>query len=445
MGLESTEEIIKSGRSDFAIKGKWARILVVDDELPVRDFLRDALLGCNYLVDVAGSCEEAFRKIGSVNYDLVLSDISLPGSEPDSVLSYCRDNSRSTQVILITGDPDLDDAVRAVKQGAFDYLSKPISPEKLIERVESALVHASKAHSTASEMGSPHKAYEVVRTLGAGNMGVVLLVKKGKHYYAMKILRRENSSREHRTKVQRFIREAEILSKIDHPNVIKIFEYGVSEDEQIPYIVMEFIPGRALNQIIRSANFSNEQSMYIIRQLAEALATVHKFGILHRDIKPGNILITDDLKIKLTDFGIAKIEDSELTITREVLGSPAYMSPESFENSVKCDCRSDIFSMGVIAYELLTGVKPFHGETIGEMMNSIKHHRPIEPLKINNSFPPYLQDVLAKMLAKKPDERFSSADEILKALDYQDARSQGKEGFTQKLLRTLLLRKPTWE
>ncbi len=445
MGLESTEEIIKSGKKEVELKGKWARILVVDDEIPVRDFLRDTLLGCNYMVDVAGSCEEAFQKISAVNYDLVLSDIRLPDSTCDTVLSYCKDNSRGTEVILITGDPYLEDAVRAVKQGAFDYLSKPIASEKLIERVESALAHASRRINTASEMSSPDKAYEVVRTLGAGNMGVVLLVKKNNHYYAMKILRRENSSHEHKIKVQRFIREAEILSRINHPNVIKIFEYGVSEDEQIPYIVMEFIPGRPLNQIMRSANFSNEQSIYIIRQLAEALGTVHKFGILHRDIKPGNILIADDLKIKLTDFGIAKIEDSELTITREILGSPAYMSPESFENSVHCDCRSDIFSMGVIAYELLTGVKPFHGDTIGEMMNSIKHHRPIEPLKINNTFPPYLQDVLAKMLAKKPEERFSSANEIIKALDYEDARGQGKEGFTQKLLRTLLLRKPTWE
>jgi serine/threonine protein kinase len=120
------------------------------------------------------------------------------------------------------------------------------------------------------------------------------------------------------------------------------------------------------------------------------------------------------------------------------------MSPESFESSIPCDARSDIFSMGVIAYELITGIKPFHGETIGEMMNAIKFQAPIEPLKINNSFPPYLQDILAKMLAKKPEERFSSAKKIITALNFEDARKQGKEGITQKLLRSLLLRRPTW-
>jgi serine/threonine protein kinase len=121
------------------------------------------------------------------------------------------------------------------------------------------------------------------------------------------------------------------------------------------------------------------------------------------------------------------------------------MAPEAFDSQAACDCRSDIFSMGVIAYELLTGVKPFHGETIAEIMNAIKFQRPIEPMKINNKILPYLQDIVAKMLAKKMDERFSSAAEVIKALDFEDAHSQGKEGFTRKLLRTLLLKKPTWD
>ena len=447
MPLESTEEITKGVMNTPSKATSSPTILIVDDDEFVRCFLLEALEKENYCIDVACGVNEALEKLKNTDYNLILSDINMPEKSGNDLLAICKEHYQSIEIIMITADPDLDGAVQAVKRGAFDYLSKPIELEKLYERVNAALNHAENKSSIAPPTGgilSSHQGYSVVRTLGAGNMGVVLLVKKADHYYAMKILRRENYDPQHHLKVQRFIREAEILSKVDHPNIIKIYEYGVSEDEEIPYIVMEFIPGRPLNHHMRANNFTVEQIIHIIRQLSEALYAVHQFGILHRDVKPGNIILTDDMELKLTDFGIARIEDSTLTITREILGSPAYMAPEAFEKSIKNDCRSDIFSLGVISYELLTGVKPFHGETIGEMMNAIKFQHPIEPLKINNSFPPYLQDIMAKMLAKKPAERFDNANEIIKALDFENARQNGKEGFTQKLLRTLLLRKPTW-
>jgi len=448
MPLESTEEITNNIANMPAAtsQSQIPKILVVDDEDFVLGFLKDVLENEHYDVDTSCDCQDAIEKLKNTTYNLILSDINLPGMSGLDLLTMCKESYKSTEVILITGDPDLEGAVTTVKQGAFDYLSKPITPDKLCERVSSALKHNyNKKTNTSSELGSHRTGYSVVRTLGAGNMGIVLLVKKNQQYYAMKILRRENYDPKHHLKVQRFIREAEILSQINHPNIIKIFEYGISEDEEIPYIVMEFIPGRPLNHHMRSNTFTLEQVISIIRQIAEALSVVHQFGVLHRDVKPGNIILTDDMTLKLTDFGIARINNSELTITREILGSPAYMSPESFENSIRSDSRSDIFSLGVIAYELLTGVKPFHGDTIGEMMNAIKFQRPIEPLKINVTIPPGLQDILAKMLAKKPDERFSTATEIIKALDFEDARKQGKEGITRRLLRTLLLRKPTWD
>jgi serine/threonine protein kinase len=448
MPLESTEEITKGALNTPATTSQIqiSKILVVDDEEYVRDFLKDVLELEHYDVETSCDCQEAIDKLESTTYNLILSDINLPGMSGIDLLALCREKYKSTEIMLITGEPDLEGAVKTVKQGAFDYLSKPITPEKLCERVSAALKHSyTKEKISPNNLDSPHNSYSVVRTLGAGNMGVVLLVKKDEQYYTMKILRRENYDPKHHLKVQRFIREAEILSQIDHPNVIKIFEYGVSEDEEIPYIIMEFIPGRPLNHYMRSNNFNIDQIVSIIKQIAEALSIVHEYGVLHRDVKPGNIILTDDMTLKLTDFGIARVDNSELTITREILGSPAYMSPEAFENSVRSDSRSDIFSLGIIAYELLTGVKPFHGETIGEIMNAIKFQRPIEPLKINPAMPPGLQDILAKMLAKKPDERFSNAAEIIKALNFEDAKTQGKEGFTRKLLRTLLLRKPTWD
>jgi len=448
MSLESTEIIShKNLHTPNENKGQ-PTILVLDNDEALSNFLKKNLELKDYSVEIALTEQTAIEKIKNQHFDLVISDINLPNMSCNDLLKLCQTKTKSTELIIITGDPDLQEAVNAVKQGAFDYLSKPINPKQLYERVHSAIKHKQELRTnkpTRTGMNSLYNGYSIVRTLGAGNMGVVLLVKKNSHYYAMKIMRRDNQTSQHHLKVKRFIREAEILSKINHHNITKIFEYGVSEEDNIPYIVMEFVPGRPLNHYMRFNNFTNEQIIHIIRQLSEALVMIHSCDILHRDIKPGNILISDNLDLKLTDFGIARIEGADVTLTHEVLGSPAYMSPEAFDTSIHTDYRSDIFSIGVIFYELLTGIKPFHGETIAEMMNAIKFKKPIEPLKINNSFPPYLQDIIAKMLAKKPDERFSKAEDIIIALDFENAKRQNKEGITQKLLRTLLLRKPTWE
>ena len=423
-----------------------SRILVVDDEEFVREFLSDALLAEGYEVEVAEECNQALEILETKTFDLILSDINLPGMSGNDLLRVIKKDYQTTEIMLITGDPGLDGAVQAVKNGAYDYLSKPISPEKLYERVKSALIHSKTKPNKAIHTGTtlPNTGYSVVRTLGSGNMGVVLLVEKDKKYYAMKILRRESPGPISDNKTKRFIREAEILAQIDHPNVVKIFDYGISEDEEVPFFIMEFVPGRPLNHHMMSNTLSLDEKLSIIRQISDALDFVNGFGILHRDIKPGNILITDERHVKLTDFGIARVADSNLTITREVLGSPAYMSPEAFDSSCQKDQRSDIFSLGIIAYELLTGVKPFSGETIGEIMDEIKNHKPIEPIKILPSLPGYLQDILAKMLAKQPDDRFNSAGEILQALDHQSGSTPKNEGITSRLLRTLILRNPTW-
>ena len=426
-----------------------ARILIVDDEEGVREFLSTALKEKCYNVSVAATSEEGFSLLKQNQYNIILSDINMPGISGMDFLTLCKKHYPKTTVILITGAPNIEDAVQAVKDGAFDYLSKPIPINKLYERIETALDKYSETKQTQQNVATPltssNQGYNVIKTLGAGTMGVVLLVEKEKKYFAMKILRHEYDTSDKNLKIKRFLREAEILSQITHPNVIKIHEYGISEAEEIPYIIMEYMAGKPLNHYMRMFSFTNDQIVSIIRQVAESLNAVHIHNILHRDIKPGNILMNDDIKLKLTDFGIAKVSNSNLTMTKEILGSPAYMPPEAFDSQSICDCRSDIFSLGVIAYELLTGVKPFHGESLGEIMNAIKYQRPIEPLKINRKVPPYLQDIVAKMLAKKMEDRFASAQEIIKALDFESAHSSGKEGFTRKLLRTLLLKKPTWD
>jgi serine/threonine-protein kinase len=199
--------------------------------------------------------------------------------------------------------------------------------------------------------------------------------------------------------------------------VVKVYDSDFQQETDMPYILMEYIQGKSLIDCIKENLFSLEQKLFIVKQIAAALAIVHKFGVLHRDVKPSNILVTENHTVKLTDFGIAKVSDSSLTMTHEVLGSPAYMPPETFTANKLIDTRSDIFSLGILFYELVTGVKPFHGETVTEMMNAIQNARPVEPLKIVPDLPEDIQKIMGKMLRKNPEKRFQGAGEIVEALE----------------------------
>jgi len=418
---------------------KNARVLVIDDDKLIRGFLQSALHMQNYDTETAEDCDQAKKILADKHFDLILCDINLPGMSGNEFLPFCKQNYPDTEIILITGQPGIDDAVHAVKDGAFDYLPKPIAVEKLYDRVKAALLEASQKNTMGD---SPAAGYKIVRNLGAGTMGVVLLVRKNDNYYAMKILRSVGDMDSDKN-VKRFMREADILAQINHPNIVKIFEYGLSPKENVPYFIMEFVDGNPLNEHITAGDLSIKDKLVIIKQIASALAFIHEQGILHRDVKPANIIVMDDKTVKLTDFGIARIAESELTITHEMLGTPAYMSPEAFNAAREKDQRSDIFSLGTICYELLTGIKPFSGETIAELMDSIQHEKPIEPMRIAPEIRPYVQDIMAKMLAKSPEDRFSSAAEVLRALE-KEYVDFDNSSITRKFFRALLLRKPTW-
>ncbi|OGV56402.1 MAG: hypothetical protein A2X49_07770 [Lentisphaerae bacterium GWF2_52_8] len=209
---------------------------------------------------------------------------------------------------------------------------------------------------------------------------------------------------------------------------------------------MEYVPGRPLTDYIKkNESLSIDQKLYIIAQVASALAVVHKFGVLHRDVKPSNILVTESIQAKLSDFGIARISDSSLTMTHEVLGSPAYMTPESFDSRRPIDNRSDIFSLGILSYELITGTKPFQGETVGEMMAAIQHSRPKEPRKILPSISPAVQDILGNMLQKQPEDRYQSAAKVVHAINNLNKKSEETDTRSLRFFRNILTSNKVWE
>ena len=258
--------------------------------------------------------------------------------------------------------------------------------------------------------------YRVVKEIGRGSMGVVYQAEDPNLdlLVALKVLRQDRLANE--AFVRRFLSEAKALGRLDHPNIVRVF--NVDRDGDIVYIAMEFIEGESLASLMKQQTFSPESLAEFGATVAEALDSAHRSGIVHRDVKPSNILVKADGRFKITDFGIAHIDDPsapEQTQAGEILGTPAYMSPEQVLGR-PVDGRSDLFSLGIILYELATGVRPFGGEGIHAIFNAIAREKPPDVQAGNPDFPKALSDVIMKCLRKKPEERHADGRELARAL-----------------------------
>jgi serine/threonine protein kinase len=253
--------------------------------------------------------------------------------------------------------------------------------------------------------------YKFIRFIALGACANVFkgYDKKLSHPVAIKILPRNLAEKE--DYVERFIMEAKVAARLRHPNIIRIYDVG--EQEGVYYIIMDFLPGHDLRtRLSLEAIFPHDKIVEIIRDMCSALDYAHAQGVIHRDIKPGNIMFDKYERAVLVDFGIAKAAvEARITQTGTILGSPIYMSPEQFmEESITP--ASDIYSLGVIFYELLSGKPPFEGNTIEEIKE--QHLNSLPPTI--DGIEPYLSSVINKCLAKKPENRFKSAQEILDAI-----------------------------
>lgn len=257
--------------------------------------------------------------------------------------------------------------------------------------------------------------YDIQGILGKGGMGVVYRAFDPAIHRQVAIKTITKSildPSELQYTLKRFRHEAQAVGRLTHPSIAAIFDYG--EDAELAYIVMELVSGKSLAQHLQSRrSFALLEIGEIIRQLLAGLGYAHARGVIHRDVKPPNILLNDDGQIKITDFGIARIDTSTLTQIGEVMGSPGYMSPEQFAGN-EIDARSDIYSAGVIAYELLTGRKPFIGSN-AEVMHKVVSERPADPSQHNPALSAQTDLVVQKALAKKREERYQSAPEFAEA------------------------------
>ncbi len=263
--------------------------------------------------------------------------------------------------------------------------------------------------------------YQVQGSIGFGAMGAVYkafdpLIKRT---LAIKTIRLDipRNSPQYKSFIERFYHEARISGTLSHPHIVTLFDIG--EEQAIPYLAMEFVEGDTLSSLLeKGVKFPPERVIGLVSQVASAIDYAHTKGVIHRDIKPSNMILSED-RLKVTDFGIAKLVDSDMTQSGQLLGTPSYMSPEQAMGD-KLDGRSDIFSLGVCAFEMLSGEQPFPGTNVTSILYKLVHVDPIEPanLEMQGLVPQKWHEVFSKVLAKKPDDRYQTGAEFVQDLEY---------------------------
>jgi serine/threonine-protein kinase len=253
--------------------------------------------------------------------------------------------------------------------------------------------------------------YEMVAELGRGAMGVVYKARDPQieRLVAVKTVSMWGQDREEETEFRmRFLNEAQAAGRLHHAGIVSIFDVGQNPDNQDPYIVLEYVAGESLNRILaREKKLSPSKALQLAEEIAEALDYAHEQGVVHRDIKPGNILVTEDGHAKIADFGIAKLNLAHFTLPGRVMGTPAYMAPEQLSGE-GVDGRSDLFSLGVILYAMVTGHSPFQGNSATTVCFKVANREPVAATAFDLTLPPELDAVISRAMAKNPEERYQT-------------------------------------
>src|ERR1700730_17851170 len=274
--------------------------------------------------------------------------------------------------------------------------------------------------------------YEIDAELGRGAMGVVYRARDLKldRTVAIKMISlfglEPDAEQEYR---KRFVVEGRAAGRLSHAGIVTVFDVREDEETGAPYLVMEYIEGQSLQQLVSRENrtLPLTTTLRLIEEVAEALHYAHALGVVHRDIKPANILVTPDGHPKIADFGIAKLIQTDLTLPGQVLGSPAYMAPEQLSDEGG-DARSDLFSLGVILYHMLTGHRPFQGNSTTTVCFKLVNHEPLPVSAFESKFPPELDKIVSRAIAKDPAQRYQSG--MAMASDIQGLRESS--GFVQR-------------
>ena len=295
------------------------------------------------------------------------------------------------------------------------------------------------ATSGVRMIGTTLHHYRIIRPLGRGGMGEVYAAEDTKlnRIVALKILSEITAADPER--LNRFQREAKAIAALNHPNVVTI--YSVEEVDGVPFLTMELVEGKPLDALIPRHGMKLAALLELAVPLADAVSAAHQRGIVHRDLKPSNIMVGDDGRLKVLDFGLAKLRQEtggpgantatveQLTAQHRVIGTASYMSPEQAEGR-PVDHRSDIFSFGILLYEMATGTRPFKGESAMSILSAIIKDAPVPAADVNPGVPPELDRVIRRCLAKDPARRYQSAVDLRNDLeDLAHANPVGRRPF----------------
>jgi WD40 repeat protein/serine/threonine protein kinase len=282
--------------------------------------------------------------------------------------------------------------------------------------------------------GSQLGGYDIIRELGRGGMGIVYLARQrsAKRPVALKLIRMDRlahlSSRQRKEWMSRFRTERQTAARITDERVVTVYEVG--EWDGRPFFSMRYVPGRSLAEVIETGPLKNRPAAILMEKVARAVEAIHEQNVLHRDLKPRNILVDAKGRPFVSDFGVAKFLDAgeSLTDTGEMLGSPQYMSPEQAQDAARVSKATDVYGLGATLYTLVTGKPPFRGNTLAEILHQVKYREPVPPRRLNPAVDRDLNTIILKCLEKEPERRFHSAadvaDELRRYIDGRPLRTR---------------------
>jgi DNA-binding response OmpR family regulator len=400
------------------------RVLIIDDHVQFAEWL-----GHHITVEWPDAMIRTYDPSGGsalpggfspTDYDLVLLDYRWDEQSGLDVLRQFKRRPGFPPVILLTAQGDQQMAVAAIKSGADDFLPKgELQHEEIVRAVRDAIRRGQRTtarfgrapagEETENDSEFSLKGHRFVRRLAKGGVSSVYLMENSESREAVvvKVLREVPDVAEGQSAFERFLQEYELISAVHHPNIVRIYDLGVGDDHA--YIAMEYFPDGDLRKRIKTG-ISESEALQYLEQMARALAAIHQIGVLHRDIKPGNVMIRSNDNIALIDFGLAKHLGTTVDLTRtgEIFGTPYYMSPEQGHGG-PVDERGDIYGLGVILYEMLTAQKPYVAST--PMGVIYKHsHEPVPTLPASMR---RLQSLIDRTMAKDPGGRYQTADELI--------------------------------
>lgn len=437
-------------------------ILIVEDHQDTRETLRDYLADFGHVVDTAVDGADGLRKVQLRPVDLVITDLNMPQVSGLELLAAIRSHKLTPDVLVLSATGLVAKAVEAMRLGAVNYLVKPVDLDLLTSEVRAVMrarrhreLEESAGRTTmtidrgaeperpqaseppqideaaAAELETPTAIgrYQVLGELGSGGMGTVYKCFDPalRRTVAVKVVTITAIRKVHRELLlQRFAREAQAAGMLNHPNIVTVYDYHDDPRGGAVHLAMEYVAGRSLGAVIAAAGrLPWPRATALAFQIMDALEYAHRHQIVHRDVKPENILVTDQDVAKILDFGVAKLADGEfdagLTRPGTVVGSPRYLAPESFRGG-GIDYRADQFSLGTVFFEMLTGSPPFKFDDFYVGVHRILSERPPSLASLGVVAPPLLQEVLGRLHQKDPERRYG--DEMALLADLSELGAQ---------------------